>query len=88
MAKTWPRRCKVKLPGVEVLSNAELGLSNDRGWGGKAPLWFYVLKEADLHGNGERLGDAGGRIVAEVFLGMLDQDEACVPAPVHRTLVR
>lgn len=64
-----------KLPGIEVLSNAELGLSNDRGWGGKAPLWFYVLKEADLQGNGERLGDVGGRIVAEVFLGMLDHDE-------------
>jgi hypothetical protein len=29
------------------------------------PLWFYVLREAEL--NGGRLGAVGGRIVAEVF---------------------
>ena len=40
-----------------VLSNATLGLSNDPGWGGEAPLWFYILKEAELPPyNGERLG--------------------------------
>jgi hypothetical protein len=33
---------------VNVLSNATLGLSNDPGWGGEAPLWFYILKEAEL----------------------------------------
>ena len=40
-----------------VLSNSTLGLSNDPGWKGEAPLWFYILKEAELppH-NGERLG--------------------------------
>ncbi len=29
------------------------------------PLWFYILREAEL--NGGRLGAVGGRIVAEVF---------------------
>ena len=29
------------------------------------PLWFYVLREAEM--NGGRLGDLGGRIVAETF---------------------
>lgn len=29
------------------------------------PLWFYVLREAEL--NGGLMGDVGGRIVAEVF---------------------
>jgi hypothetical protein len=33
---------------VSVLSNATLGLSNDPGWGGEAPLWFCILKEAEL----------------------------------------
>lgn len=37
------------------------------------PLWFYVLKEAELSG-GERLGPVGGRIVAEVLLGLLRLD--------------
>jgi hypothetical protein len=60
---------------VPVLSNATLGLSGDPGWGGEAPLWYYVLKEAELPpNNAERLGAVGGRIVAEVLVGLLQRD--------------
>jgi hypothetical protein len=60
---------------VNVLSNPVLGLSSDPGWGGEAPLWFYILKEAELPPyNGERLGPVGGRIVAEVLVGLLQRD--------------
>ena len=60
---------------VPVLSNATLGLSADPRWGGEAPLWFYVLKEAELPPyDGERLGPVGGRIVAEVLVGLLQRD--------------
>jgi hypothetical protein len=59
---------------VPVLSNAQLGLT-EPGWGGEAPLWFYILKEAELSPyNGERLGPVGGRIVAEVLVGLLQRD--------------
>ncbi|HEX6328206.1 MAG TPA: heme peroxidase family protein, partial [Jiangellaceae bacterium] len=58
-----------------VLSNATLGLSSDPGWKGEAPLWFYILKEAELPPiNAERLGPVGGRIVAEVLVGLLQRD--------------
>ena len=33
-----------------------------------------VLKEAELRAGGEHLGPVGGRIVAEVLLGLLDAD--------------
>jgi Animal haem peroxidase len=60
---------------VNVLSNAVLGLSNDPGWAGEAPLWFYILKEAELPPyNAERLGPVGGRIVAEVLVGLAQRD--------------
>ncbi|GAA0813595.1 peroxidase family protein [Spirilliplanes yamanashiensis] len=60
---------------VTALSNATLGLSNDPGWAGEAPLWFYILKEAELPPyNGERLGPVGGRIVAETLVGLLQRD--------------
>jgi hypothetical protein len=59
---------------VNVLSNAALGLSGDPGWGGEAPLWFYILKEAELLYNGERLGPVGGRIMAETLVGLLQRD--------------
>ena len=38
------------------------------------PLWYYVLREADLLANGETLGPIGGRLVAEVFIGLLRTD--------------
>jgi hypothetical protein len=38
------------------------------------PLWYYVLREADVLGGGERLGPVGGRLVAEVFIGLLRAD--------------
>jgi Animal haem peroxidase len=60
---------------AKVLSNATLGLSSDPGWGGEAPLWFYILREAELPPyNTERLGQVGGRIVAEVLVGLLQRD--------------
>ncbi|GAA3957012.1 myeloperoxidase [Amorphoplanes auranticolor] len=64
--------------GVAALSNTQLGLPdpNNPGWQGKAPLWFYLLRESELQANGERLGAVGGRIVAEVILGILDTDKA------------
>jgi hypothetical protein len=58
-----------------VLSNAQLGLSTDSRWGGEAPLWFYILKEAELAPyNGEQLGPVGGRIMAETLVGLLQRD--------------
>jgi Animal haem peroxidase len=58
-----------------VLSNSALGVGSDPGWGGEAPLWFYILKEAELSpNNGERLGAVGGRIMAEVLVGLLQRD--------------
>jgi hypothetical protein len=60
--------------GVTPLTNAQLGLTGaDWAKQGKAPLWFYVLKEAELLG-GTQLGPVGGRIVAEVILTILGCD--------------
>ncbi|HET9444557.1 MAG TPA: heme peroxidase family protein [Acidimicrobiales bacterium] len=39
-----------------------------------SPLWYYVLKEAELVEDGLHLGPVGGRIVAEVLLGLLQLD--------------
>jgi hypothetical protein len=37
-------------------------------------LWYYLLKEAQILGHGERLGPVGTRIVAETLIGLLDAD--------------
>jgi hypothetical protein len=60
---------------MPVLTNAQLGLDADPGWKGEAPLWFYILREAELPPrHGEVLGPVGARIVAEVFAGLLQRD--------------
>ena len=38
------------------------------------PLWYYVLREAAARASGDRLGPVGGRIVAEVLIGLLEAD--------------
>jgi hypothetical protein len=59
---------------VTALTNNELGLTQS-GWGGEAPLWFYILKEAELPPyNGNQLGPVGGRIMAETLVGLLQRD--------------
>jgi hypothetical protein len=59
--------------GVEPLTAQEAALDG-AGWVGETPLWLYVLREADVKGGGDRLGEVGGRLVAEVLLGLLDAD--------------
>jgi hypothetical protein len=64
--------------GVPALSNERLGLGDVPGWEGQAeaPLWFYILKEAELEHRGLHLGTVGGRLVAEVILGLLERDKS------------
>jgi hypothetical protein len=54
--------------GLSPLTGADLGTELD-----PTPLWFYILKESELVG-GNTLGPVGGRIVAEVLLGLLELD--------------
>jgi hypothetical protein len=56
-----------------VLTEAELGL-RDRGWNGETPLWLYVLLESSARHAGDRLGEVGARIVAEVLHGVIAAD--------------
>jgi len=61
------------LVGARALTRAEVGLSAF-GWSGETPLWYYVVKEAAVVEDGERLGPVGSLIVGEVLLGIVDGD--------------
>ena len=61
--------------GETPLSPEEIALGSAE-WSGDTPLWLYVLSEAEHRGAGERLGPVGGRIVAEVLIGIIDADPA------------
>jgi hypothetical protein len=69
--------------GVTRLSADELRRGNsdavnaavaDGGFLEATPLWFYVLKEAEVRANGNSLGEVGSRIVVETLVGQLRAD--------------
>lgn len=57
---------KSGLDGSAAADNANMAF--------ESPLWYYILKEAQLEKNGRRLGKVGSRIVAETFVGILRGD--------------
>jgi hypothetical protein len=59
--------------GITPLNAADTGLA-EYGWPGETPLWYYILKEAEVTADGDRLGPVGGRIVGEVLVGLMDHD--------------
>jgi hypothetical protein len=72
--------------GVRSLTSAQIGFDDEgneflreRGMHEKTPLWYYLLREAEVLGirrfrGGECLGPLGSRIVAEILLGVMDAD--------------
>src|SRR4029453_2508002 len=62
--------------GIPPLSNSDLAeLQTIRpSFVQSTPLFYYILKEAELREDGLQLGPVAGRIVAEVFIGLLQLD--------------
>jgi hypothetical protein len=63
-----------RLLGAEVLTPEQLAELQPYDMDRSTPLWFYILKEAQLLEDGLRLGPVGGHIVGEVFIGLLNGD--------------
>ena len=63
--------------GERPLTREEVGAASV-GWHGETPLWYYVLREADVRAGGNHLGPVGARIVGEVVVGLLDLDPTSV----------
>ena len=61
--------------GVPALTPAQLDMLKPFDMERSTPLLFYIWKEAELMENGLRLGPVGGRIVGEVFIGLLKADD-------------
>jgi hypothetical protein len=59
--------------GAVPLTADQVGIAST-GWRGETPLWYYILREADVCTGGHHLGPVGGRIVAEVLVGLIDAD--------------
>jgi hypothetical protein len=58
---------------IDPLTPEQVGIAST-GWRGETPLWYYILREADVCTGGQRLGPVGGIIVTEVLVGLVDAD--------------
>lgn len=65
-----------KQVGASPLTSADLSELRRYSLGleRSTPLWYYILKEAELQADGLHLGEVGGLIVAEVLIGLLQTD--------------
>lgn len=54
------------------------------GFDRKTPLWYYILKEAEVFHGGERLGPVGSTLLAETFVGLIEGSRTSVLAPENR----
>lgn len=78
------RGVAVELPSGEEVAQAvaaKLGVDPatflvETGLGHAAPLWFWFLKEAEVKASGQHLGPVAGRIVAEVLIGLAQNDKS------------
>jgi hypothetical protein len=61
---------------LPALTPTQLDALTPFGMEKSTPLWYYILKEAELMESGLRLGPVGGRIVGEVFIGLLKADDS------------
>lgn len=67
--------------GLTPLTEAQLSggvagpMVRQHGFHRETPLWYYILREARVQTGGKHLGEMGGRIVGEVFWGLLLGDK-------------
>lgn len=66
--------------GIVPLTPAEIGQGPDGAVAAaqhldrETPLWYYILKEAQVKHHGTRLGPVGSTLIAETFLGLIHGD--------------
>lgn len=62
------------LTPAEIATGVEQTVINATNFANESPLWYYILKEAEVKGGGEKLGPVGSKILAETFIGLLLAD--------------
>jgi Animal haem peroxidase len=63
------------LTAAEIATGPDGAVAKKHGLDQHTPLWYYILKEAEQRGGGEKLGPVGATIVSEVFVGLVHGDQ-------------
>ncbi len=63
------------LTAAEIATGPHAAILLSSGFDTQTPLWFYILKEAEVRQAGQRLGGVGSRLVVETFHGLVEGSE-------------
>jgi hypothetical protein len=56
----------------EIATGPDGAVAARHGLHSRTPLWYYILKEAQVREGGKRMGPTGARICAEVLIGLIE----------------
>ncbi|TCM86059.1 peroxidase family protein [Rhodovulum steppense] len=63
-----------RITADEIATGPDGAVAAQHGLHTQTPLWYYILKEAQVKSGGARLGPVGATIVAEVLVGLVHGD--------------
>ncbi len=62
----------------QVLEGRHATVLREHGFDTQTPLWYYILKEAEVLHGGERLGPVGSRLLVETFVGLIEASQISI----------
>jgi hypothetical protein len=68
----------------QVSNGPHADILNTHHFHTNTPLWYYILKEAEVFNQGLRLGPVGSRLVAETFVGLVRGSQISLLADENR----
>lgn len=78
------RDLKIPVLGPEQISQGpHAAIVKKHKFDTRTPLWYYILKEAEVLGKGQRLGPVGSTIVAETFVGLIKASKYSILSDEH-----
>jgi hypothetical protein len=74
----------IALTPAQVRQGAHANVLRDHGFDTQTPLWYYILKEAEVFNDSLHLGPVGSRIVAETFVGLIKGSQNSILSETNR----
>lgn len=72
------------LSEAQVRRGSHERILRTHGFDRQTPLWYYILKEAEVLHGGERLGPVGSTLLVETFVGLIKGSRTSILADTSR----
>lgn len=73
------------LTAAQVRQGPHATVLQRHGFDTKTPLWYYILKEAEVLHDGQHLGPVGSRLIAETIVGLIQASPISILSEQNRS---